>query len=70
MQVIDRNAVGKRMREARKLAGLNQKMAAWSMGVTNVYLCALEHGTASPSVGLLRAMTLLYRCTCTDLLGF
>ena len=46
-------ALGQRVREAREAAGLSQTAAAAKAGMTNVYLCEIEAGRATPSLGTL-----------------
>jgi transcriptional regulator with XRE-family HTH domain len=48
--------MGRRLRELRVAAGLNQDQLAVAAGVTAKYISQLERGAANPSLGVMHAI--------------
>ena len=49
---MQREALGKRIREARKQKALTQQQLAEALGITDVYISEIERGNKMPSIPL------------------
>ena len=61
--------LGRRLREARRAAGLGQEKVAESIGSHPVTISKYERGVQDPSTDLLKAMAMLYGVSVDWLLG-
>jgi transcriptional regulator with XRE-family HTH domain len=62
--MIEREGMGRRLREKREQAGMTQTDAAAQVGISRAYLSALEGGHSTPGLKTLTRLADLYR---TDL---
>ena len=53
---MQREALGKRIREARKQKSLTQQQLAEALGITDVYVSEIERGNKMPSIPLFIAI--------------
>lgn len=60
---------GKKIREARKTAGLTQKDLASKLGIVPNSISQYENGTRKPKIGMLRRIAQAIGCTLFDLAG-
>ena len=58
----------KGIKEAREAAGLSQEAAGHKLGVTRQTIKNWEDGVTEPSIGLVRAMAMVFHCTIEDLI--
>lgn len=59
---IDWMLVGKRLRDTRLKRKLTQEQLADKANTSNIYICRIENGTATPSLGMLSSISAALEC--------
>jgi transcriptional regulator with XRE-family HTH domain len=65
---IEWTLVGKRLREKRLDKGLTQERLAEMANTSNIYICRIENGLASPTVDMLSSICNVLECPVSYLL--